>query len=309
MDKFRPKWTVSGGFAFHEFLLDDDRKTKQYLDINQSLVDSVYDSIFGLKWNGGRICSPKKSVSIAAADNIIRAYNDQYIGFNFTFTNLLLTKEDLNDDYCNLILERLSENPRNGVIVASDTLMNYIKTQYPNLRLILSVTANPSLTAEEYNKICEKGDVERIVLHPDFNHNPAFLDQLKYPKKIEVMANDKCIFGCPYRREHYLDLSKKTLAQASNPIIHTRYDLDGTATSPFDVGDPSCHMLRAGYDRDGRNILTQADMDMFRERGFEHFKLIGREYSLDAYKEEYDVFVKRYFMRNLVKHAGVNIHI
>lgn len=309
MDKINPKWTVSGGFVFHDFLLNDDRNLKSYLDLNQSLITSVYDSFFGLKWNGGRVCAPKNTISMAAADNIIRAYNDQYIGFNFTFTNLLLTEEDLKDDYCNLLLERLTEDPRNGVIVASETLMKYIKTQYPNLRMILSVTANPSLTAEQYNKICETGDVERVVLHPDFNHDLAFLQQLKYPKKIEVMANDKCVYGCPYRREHYLDLSKKNLHFATSPIIHTRADLDGAATCSFDVGNPNCHMVRAGYTRDSRNILTHADMDNLRNMGFENFKLIGREYSLDAYKEEYDVFVKRYFMRNLVKQAGVNVHI
>ena len=41
MDKFRPKWTVSGGFAFHEFLLDDDRNTKQYTTLNDFVSDTV----------------------------------------------------------------------------------------------------------------------------------------------------------------------------------------------------------------------------------------------------------------------------
>lgn len=303
----KPDWTVSGGIKFRTQLLELNRKHKNYYDTPYNSFATVYDSLFGLKWSGGRVPSPADFISMQDLKALIMAYNDMGIGFNFSFTNLLLTEKDLDDRYCNEVLSWLNETKLNGVIVALPLLKDYISKTYKNLKITLSVIVGLN-SYEKYNEMCEDSSLQYVVLHPDYNHDYDFLAKLTHPEKIEVMANDRCVYGCPFRKQHYLRLSQNILNQSNNPIIDSVVDLDCGRDTINNQGN--CIAYRFGLNRDERNLLTFADLDQLIKGGFKCFKLIGREYTWDSYlARDIDPYLGQYWVRSIVKEVGQGIHI
>ena len=303
----RPLITIGGGVKFFDRLKEFNVNFKNFGDVAYNAFDSVYDSIFGLRWNGGRICEPKDTVDVATLLLMIKVYNKMGIKYNFSFTNLLLEEEDLDDGYCNLLLEEISgpDYANNGVIVASEMLKKYIKNTYPSLKITHSV-CNGTSTLKDYNNATNDPDNDIVVLHPDFNHDLKFLSQLENKEKYEIIINDYCAFGCPYRREHYNLLSKYALLQSRDPIIHRIEELDITRhSSPYS----ECIAVRNGFNKDGRNVLTFEDIDNLLDIGFRYFKLTGREYDWNEFGPVVNKYCFKYWVRTLVKEAKQNTHI
>lgn len=294
-----PLWTIGGGikhfFNLRDFFIDK----KRYYDTTYKFFDSVYDSIFGLRWNGGRICDPRDTVPLTVLFKEIEEYNELNIGFNWSFTNLLITEEDLKNEYCNIVLEA-TQNSRNGVILTSPLLRDYIKKEFPKFKIIFSV-CNGLKTIDEYKRALDENDL--VVLHPDFNHDYKFLDSLPEKNRIEVMANDVCSYGCPYRKAHYLTLSELAKIQSINPILHDEEDLDRSSSK-------SCMAVQNGYDKDMRNVLSFEDLDNLLSMGFKHFKIIGREHEWDNYYNNFlDKNIHQYWVRCMVKETNQHHHI
>lgn len=302
----KPDWTVSGGIKFRNQLLTLNRQHKNYYDTPFNSFSTVYDSLFGLKWNGGRTPSPADFIDLESLRSLIYSYNAMGVGFNFSFTNLLLKEEDLEDKSCNEILNWLNETKINGVIVALPLLKNYITKNYPNLKITLSVVCGLN-SYEQYNEACEDEKIQYVVLHPDFNHDYAFLSKLMYPEKIEIMANDRCVYGCPFRKTHYLDLSQKILEQSNTPLVRNMRNLDSGKKATDE--EAQCRAVRFGLNRDNRNLLSFGDLDYLIKNGFHSFKLIGREYSWENYNADVENYLGKYWLRTIVKEVGQGIHI
>lgn len=297
-----PIWNIGGGIRHGQNLINYFIDQKQFYDTTHKLFNYVYDSIFGLKWNGGRVCMPEHTKTLKDLFAEISTYNDLGVGFNWSFTNLLLTPEDLNDEYCNLVLEA-TNNSLNGVILTSDILREHVRKNYSNMRIIYSV-CNGLKTIDQYKKALDENDI--VVLHPDFNHNYPFLTELADvdgANRMEIMVNDVCSFGCPFREQHYKNLSIYNKVQSTCPIIHDKTELDyGSGLG--------CLAVRNGYNKDHRNKLSFTDLDYMLDLGFQHFKLIGREHEWQYY---YDVDLRpnleQYWARKLVQECGQHLHI
>lgn len=296
-------WNIGGGIKHSKELIDFNNYLKQYYDVPYNFFNSVYDSVFGMLWNGGRICQPQDAITLEEWIELIYNYNFSNIGFNFSFSNRLLLPEHLDDKYCNLMLSAANDSGSklNGVILTSEILADYIKINYPNLKIIYSV-CNGLNKVEDYNQKCEEYDI--VVLHPDFNHNINFLSQLIYKDKIEIMVNDLCAFGCPFRAKHYDWLSQCALVQAHNPIIHNIKELDRER-----IGG-KCEAVKNGYEKDGRNKLSFYDLDNLIELGFSKFKLIGREHNWEDFKKiDLIPYLDQYRIRKIIQENGMNRHI
>lgn len=293
-----PNYTLGGGIKHYKNLIAYYKDTKQFYDTSHKLFNSVYDSIFGLKWNGGRVCSPADTLPLPDLFEVIKSYNELGIGFNWSFTNTLLTEEDLKDPYCNLVLEA-TNNCQNGVILVSPLLREHIKKNFPKMKIIFSV-CNGLKTLDEYKKEIDNNDL--VVLHPDFNHDYNFLEQLPQKEKIEVMVNDICAFGCPFRKKHYDFLSLCAKVQSTNPIIHDPVELD--------YGKGQCDATKNGYIKDERNRLTQNDIEYMLNMGFKVFKIIGREHNWDYYyKKDLRPNLEQFWLRKVIRESEMNLHI
>lgn len=131
-------WDVSGAFV-------NDRELIAFHDFCTLLLGfSPYNIAHGAPlctWNSGRVLQHL----IRSAEEIRAAgleYEKRKIALYYTFTNLCLKSEHMNDPLGNAMLTfATNHNPtgRNAVIMASDTLLEHVRTNYPKLRTVSSI--------------------------------------------------------------------------------------------------------------------------------------------------------------------------
>ena len=115
---------------------------------------------------------------------------------------------------------------RNGVIVHSELLLDYLKASYPELYLVSSTT-KVLTDFDDLVKELDRKDFSYVV--PDFRLNKRFdrLENLseQQKNKVEFLCNECCYFGCTDRRACYEDVSRRILGEAEK-------DYDSTGSEP-----------------------------------------------------------------------------
>lgn len=177
-------------------------------------IGSIYGAPADCLWGGGRV-----GFGEAGTDDVLHLMKEYDISARLTFSNSLLKEEHLHDKRCNDLC-RLFENPKNGIIVASDLLAEYLQKYYPNYYLVSSTTK--VLTEfKDLRAETEKKEFRYVV--PDFRLNKAW-DELKnlpqYLKdKLEFLCNECCWIGCLDRKECYEAVSRKNLGEDAEEHI------------------------------------------------------------------------------------------
>ncbi|MCR5177406.1 MAG: hypothetical protein K6C95_00315 [Lachnospiraceae bacterium] len=190
-------------------------------------------------WNGGREIDPGDQCDAGFIHQTIRAINQAGIPIRYTFTNPLLTEEELKDDFCNFCL-KAAEGFRNEVLVFSPLLEAYIRKNYPSY-IINSTTCKEIKTVEALNEEMEK-DYRYVVLDYNLNGNWDFIGKLAHPEKLEVLINATCTPNCPRRGEHYREIARRQRIVLKNrklpperrkplPEWKCRYGIDNTVYS------------------------------------------------------------------------------
>lgn len=266
-------WNIGSLYAHDRFVykLVDVLKELEY----ESPIKYVFGSIPCL-FQGGRI--PPRDAKVEDALDILDEYNKREIGCRLTFSNIFLTKEDLNDELCNILLKHLNENgerAENGVIVASNLLANYIREKYENLQIIAS-QVKPSVectlgknkdTVGYYNDLFDLYDV--IVVNPFKINDIEFLRELKYHERVEFIVNHRCVPDCPMAKKHYetqMMLGMKALRGESYK------DEEYTLASI----NHNCIATKKAYPLAG-NSYSQSDIELLVREGFTQFKIEGRD--------------------------------
>ena len=199
-------WNLSGGIVHRDVLLPfiDALKVP-----NVSL--SVHDGFAGLSWSGGR--ENGSVIEPALLDEVLEQYRRRDIGFNLLFSNHLLGPADLENEYGNLLLEKLHDE-RNGVVVCDGVLADYVRKRYPKYRLIRSVVnayldkvihERPATIVRYFR---EKTRVyDRVVVPSELNLQFGVLDQLD-KSKLEFLVNNNCFWHCPFVVRHYTQIAR-----------------------------------------------------------------------------------------------------
>ena len=172
-------------------------------------IGSIYGAPADCVWGGGRVgggaCDPRD----------VRALMREYgVSARLTFSNSLLRAEHLSDARCNALCALISSDgqTRNGVIVHSDVLLEYLQKTYPKLYFVSSTTK--VLTEfEDLRRELARDAFSYVV--PDFRLNKAF-DRLgglsaAEKDKVEFLCNECCWFGCRERKRCYEAVSRKNL--------------------------------------------------------------------------------------------------
>lgn len=231
-------------------------------------IKSVYGAFPSFDLNGGRVYvgqkTPKKemekSFSLLAKCGIYP---------RITCTNQLVTKQKLSEPYTKQVLETAAKY--NGqAIVFLDEIGKSIKEIY-GMPIIL--TTNRHLqTAKEVNAACETYDT--VVLNYNNHKNPDLLNELQYPKKIEVMANEYCRTNCVYRKEHSLSESRLQLAK-KNFGLNCKYN------------------NKFGMNKANYSVFTPEEIQEYSHKyKVCNFKIVGREAKI------YEIFrrIKKYLV-------------
>ena len=175
-------------------------------------IGSIYGAPEGCLWGGGRV-----GQGDADPREVLALLRTHGISARLTFSNSLLREEHLSDRRCNRLCALFEESrePRNGVIVHSELLLEHLKRHFPGLYLVSSTTK----VLTDFDALAAELDREdfRYVV-PDFRLNKAF-DRLRalscaQKDKLEFLCNECCWFGCRERKACYEAVSRKNLGEA-----------------------------------------------------------------------------------------------
>ena len=162
-------------------------------------------------WNGGRVSRPdmcdEKFINMC-----INTINGLDVPIRYTYTNIVLEKEDLSDPYCNYCL-KAAYNDMNGVILVSPILEEYVRENFPKMKIISS-TCKCINGIDGVNKELEK-DYDMVVLDYNLNNQYEELEKITDKGRCEILVNAFCAPKCPARATHYkyISESQKTLVK------------------------------------------------------------------------------------------------
>ena len=238
---------LPGLFEFYELykeFLPLYRKHREYF-YDWCEIGSIYGAPADCVWGGGRVGFGEHD-----SKEVLKLMQEYGISARLTFSNSLLTREHFSDKKCNELCrifdigrdnERSrgfgndkdieccidSDNDisginkrikvkeyRNGIIIHSDILLDYIKENYPGFYFVSSTTKVLTDFGEFENEL-NREDFRYVV--PDFRLNKSF-DKLRalsqhQKDKVEFLCNECCWFGCTDRKKCYETVSRKNLGE------------------------------------------------------------------------------------------------
>lgn len=238
---------LPGLFEFYELykeFLPLYRKHREYF-YDWCEIGSIYGAPADCVWGGGRVGFGEHD-----SKEVLKLMQEYGISARLTFSNSLLIKEHLSDKKCNELcrifdigrdnergkgfgndkdIECCIDNGndisginkrikvkecRNGIIIYSDILLDYIKENYPDFYFVSSTTKVLTDFGEFENEL-NREEFRYVV--PDFRLNKSF-DKLKalsqhQKDKVEFLCNECCWFGCTDRKECYETVSRKNLGE------------------------------------------------------------------------------------------------
>lgn len=254
---------LPGLFEFYELyriFLPLFREHREYF-YDWCEIGSIYGAPADCLWGGGRVGFGDNDPGEVLA--LMREYK---ISARLTFSNSLLRNEHLSDKKCSHLCELFSENSgvQNGVIICSDLLLNYLKTNYPGFYFVSSTTK--ALTEfEQLRSELQRGDFLYVV--PDFRLNKQFgrLSELSQSEKdkAEFLCNECCWFYCRDRKLCYENVSRRNLGE-NCPDHHCK--------SP---GAAEGYLFSKAMRNPGF-IGTNDIQDIYLPMGFSNFKIEGR---------------------------------
>lgn len=156
-------------------------------------------------WNGGRF-SNGDQCDAPFIKNVIRSINAAGVPIRYTYTNPLLTKNDLDDPYCNFCM-KAADNGMNEVLVVSPVLEEYIRKTYPRYK-INSSTCKEIRSIDALNEELEK-DYSLVVLDYNLNNQFDLLEKIEHKDRCEILVNACCVPNCPRRGEHYRQIARQ----------------------------------------------------------------------------------------------------
>ena len=167
-------------------------------------------------WNGGRLIAHDQC-DASFIRNVVKSVNAKGIPVRYTFTNPLLTEEDLSDPFCNFCMKE-ADNGMNEVMVVSPLLEEYIRKNYPSFK-INSSTCKEIKDTEELNRELMR-DYRYVVLDYNLNNRWDLLETVDHKEKLEILVNAVCEPGCKRRGDHYRQIAidqRNILKNRENP--------------------------------------------------------------------------------------------
>lgn len=191
-------------YPLNMMLLSMMKKYPEFFRENME-IGSFFGDFPTSLWNGGRFTNGDQC-DARFIQEVVKNINAQGVPVRYTYTNPLLTKQDLDDPYCNFCM-KVADNGMNEVMIFSPILEEYIRKKYPSFKLNSS-TCKEIKDIDALNEELEK-DYYLVVL--DYNMNPRFdlLAQIKHPERCEILVNTLCVPNCPRRGAHYRKIGEQ----------------------------------------------------------------------------------------------------
>lgn len=252
-------------------------------------IASIYGSPSDCLWGGGRV-----GFGEADAEDVFELMKEFGISSRLTFSNSLLKEEHLSDKKCNELCRLFEKAPvKNGVIVYSDLLLDYLKRNFPGFYFVSSTT-KVLTDFSDFKMELARNDFSFVV--PDFRLNKKFekleaLDEgLK--NKVEFLCNECCSPFCQERKICYEKVSRKNLGlecsdhHCAAPDGDKGYRFSSAMKSPLFIGidDIQNKYLKLGFSNfkiEGRGLGSAMVLE------FLLYYLVRPKYQINVREEIY----------------------
>ena len=277
-------WNIGGAYNGFQYVTGlkaslDDMGVK-------GITFTVYDQHAGMRWAGGRPHAFIAGQTKESFARMVEEYNRRGIQFNLVFSNLFLEEKHLNDERCNWMLEHCYRSG-NGVIVGSHVLAKHIRKNFPEYRIVHSLTHFNKEPAYYY---AHEDLYDVFVLPPHLNYREKVLTEMLDrlgPERLEVLVNETCFRECNIRQEHYDLISKACLEDD--------WDLMEQLSNGF---CQRAHADRFAQLDDPKNVariknftLTQEEVNGLKSFGIRNFKLSARQVPHQQYAKWMDYYI------------------
>lgn len=252
-------------------------------------IASIYGSPSDCLWGGGRV-----GFGEADAEDVFELMKEFGISSRLTFSNSLLKEEHLSDKKCNELCRLFEKAPvKNGVIVYSDLLLDYLKRKFPGFYFVSSTT-KVLTDFSDFKMELARNDFSFVV--PDFRLNKKIekleaLDEgLK--NKVEFLCNECCSPFCQERKICYENVSRKNLGlecsdhHCAAPDGDKGYRFSSAMKSPLFIGidDIQNKYLKLGFSNfkiEGRGLGSAMVLE------FLLYYLVRPKYQINVREEIY----------------------
>ncbi|MDD5812322.1 MAG: hypothetical protein PUD17_09525 [Treponema sp.] len=252
-------------------------------------IASIYGSPSDCLWGGGRV-----GFGEADAEEVFELMKEFEISSRLTFSNSLLKEEHLSDKKCNELCRLFEKAPvKNGVIVYSDLLLDYLKRNFPGFYFVSSTT-KVLTDFSDFKMELARNDFSFVV--PDFRLNKKIekleaLDEgLK--NKVEFLCNECCSPFCQERKICYENVSRKNLGlecsdhHCAAPDGDKGYRFSSAMKSPLFIGidDIQNKYLKMGFSNfkiEGRGLGSAMVLE------FLLYYLVRPKYQINVREEIY----------------------
>ena len=230
-------------------------------------------------WNGGRP-SNYDQCDASFIQNVIKNINAQGVSVRYTYTNMLLSEQDLQDPYCNFCM-KAADNGMNEVMIFSPILEKYIRENYPGYKLNSS-TCKEIRDIDKVNEELKK-DYYLVVLDYNFNNKFDELQKIKDKARCEILVNALCRPECPRRGDHYKNIAKNQRIMLKNRK-HPKDKQIPLEPWYCEYGEYNCiHTIQ----ENSTYISPEAIWEKYVPMGFNQFKIEGRTANLFSLVETY----------------------
>ena len=247
-------------YSLYQVFLPLFREQREYF-YDWCEIGSIYGAPSDCLWGGGRVGFGEADPREVA--DLVKEFE---VSARLTFSNSLLREEHLSDKKCNALCALFEKNgtAENGVILASDLLLSYLREKYPGLYLVSSTTK----VLTDLSRLKAELDREefRFVV-PDFRLNKELAQLNALPpeqkQKVEFLCNECCWFDCPDRKACYENVSRKNLGEevedhiCRSPLAKRGYRFSDAMKNPAFIG-------------------IEDIQNVYLPNGFSHFKIEGR---------------------------------
>lgn len=252
-------------------------------------IASIYGSPSDCLWGGGRV-----GFGEADAEEVFELMKEFGISSRLTFSNSLLKEEHLSDKKCNELCRLFEKAPvKNGVIVYSDLLLDYLKRNFPGFYFVSSTT-KVLTDFSDFKMELARNEFSFVV--PDFRLNKKIekleaLDEgLK--NKVEFLCNECCSPFCQERKICYENVSRKNLGlecsdhHCAAPDGDKGYRFSSAMKSPLFIGidDIQNKYLKMGFSNfkiEGRGLGSAMVLE------FLLYYLVRPKYQINVREEIY----------------------
>ena len=252
-------------------------------------IASIYGSPSDCLWGGGRV-----GFGEADAEDVFELMKEFGISSRLTFSNSLLKEEHLSDKKCNELCRLFEKEPvKNGVIVYSDLLLDYLKRKFPGFYFVSSTT-KVLTDFSDFKMELARNEFSFVVLDFRLNKKIEKLEALDegLKNKVEFLCNECCSPFCQERKICYENVSRKNLGlecsdhHCAAPDGDKGYRFSSAMKSPLFIGidDIQNKYLKMGFSNfkiEGRGLGSAMVLE------FLLYYLVRPKYQINVREEIY----------------------